>query len=395
MLNATASTRLGKYVIFKSGEETVRAFVPPPLPPDPPLDLTPFHGLLDRATLALGRLDGLSTLLPDTSLFLYFYVRKEAIVSSQIEGTKSSLSDLLMYENQEAPNVSLDDVREVSNYIAAMEHGLKRMEDGFPLSLRLIKEMHSILLQDGRGAEKEPGEFRRSQNWWGGTRPGNAIYVPPPPDEIMPCMGALELFFHDDKARLPLLVRAALVHVQFETIHPFLDGNGRLGRLLVTLMLCADKALKEPLLYLSLYLKTHRDAYYDLLQKVRKEGAWEGWLEFFLNGVVDTATQAADAATSILSLFKVDRDSLTSAGRGAASAMRVHEAMQTKPITTIASLKNATGLTIPTISTALEELIKLGIVREITGRKRGRLFMYGSYFKILSDGTEPLPLTKG
>lgn len=394
MSDAIASNRLGRYVSFTSGEETVRAFVPPVLPPDPPLNLSPFHGLLDRATLALGRLDGLSTLLPDTSLFLYFYVRKEAIVSSQIEGTKSSLSDLLLYENQEAPNVPLDDVREVSNYIAAMEHGLKRMEDGFPLSLRLIKEMHEILLRDGRGAEKEPGEFRRSQNWWGGTRPGNAIYVPPPPDEVMHCMGALELFLHDEKVSLPLLVKAALVHVQFETIHPFLDGNGRLGRLLVTLMLCAEKALKEPLLYLSLYLKTHRDAYYDLLQKVRREGAWEAWIDFFLNGVVDTATQAADAATSILSLFKADRDRLTITGRGAASAMRVHEALQAKPITNIAGLSKMTGLTTPTISTALDELIELGIVSEITGRKRGRMFMYGSYFKILSDGTEPLPLNK-
>jgi Fic family protein len=252
--------RLGSHVTSSFGGETVRAYLPPPLPPNPPLDLARVYPLLDKATQALGRLDGVTTLLPDTELFIYLYVRKEALLSSQIEGTQSSLSDLLLYESEEMPGVPLDDVREVSNYVAAMNHGLERLRGGFPLSLRLIKEIHAILLEGGRSADKEPGEFRRTQNWIGGTRPGNARFVPPPPDRVQSCMGDLETFLHDDAHRLPLLVKAALAHVQFESIHPFLDGNGRLGRLLITFLLCAEGALTQPILYLSLYLKSHRVA---------------------------------------------------------------------------------------------------------------------------------------
>lgn len=227
--------------------------------------------LLERANQALGRLDGFTSVLPDLSLFLYAYVRKEALLSSQIEGTQSSLSDLLLFENSEAPGVPIHDVQEVSNYVAALNHGMRRLREGFPLSLRLIREIHGVLLSEGRGSNKEPGEFRRSQNWIGGTRPGNAAFVPPPGDRVMECMGRLEIFLYEERRDIPLLVKAGLAHVQFETIHPFLDGNRRLGRLLITFMLCASGALRDPILYLSLYLKTHRETYYELLTGVRFE----------------------------------------------------------------------------------------------------------------------------
>jgi Fic family protein len=283
------SSRLGSYISTTTAGETVRAFVPTPLPPDPPVDLSGLYQQLDRANQALGRLDGLTTLLPDAQLFLYLYVRKEALLSSQIEGTKSSFSDLLLFENEAVPGVPIDDVEEVSNYVAAMQHGLRRIKGGFPLSLRLIREIHGILLRGGRGANKTPGEFRRSQNWIGGSRPGNAAFVPPPPERMMECLDRFEHFLHDEKHKLPVLVEAGLIHVQFETIHPFLDGNGRLGRLLITLLLCAKGTLREPLLYLSLYFKAHRQRYYDLLQRVRVEGVWEEWLGFFLEGTETTA----------------------------------------------------------------------------------------------------------
>lgn len=246
---------LGRYVVNSYGNEPVRAFVPTPLPPVPPVRLDGLQQRLEQANQALGRLDGLASILPDLSLFIYTYVRKEAVLSSQIEGTQSSLSDLLMFENDEAPGVPISDVQEVSNYVAAMNHGLQRLRGGFPLSLRLIREIHQILLSGGRGSGKQPGEFRTSQNWIGGTRPGNAAFVPPPPDMVPDCMGKLELFFHEERPDLPLLIKAGLVHVQFETIHPFLDGNGRLGRLLITFLLCAQDVIREPILYLSLYFK--------------------------------------------------------------------------------------------------------------------------------------------
>jgi Fic family protein len=384
------ATRLGALVPLAIGPERYAAFVPPPLPPEPPVDLGPLYPLLDSATRSLGRLDGLTALLPDTKLFLYLYVRKEALLSSQIEGTQSSLSDLLLFESEEAPGVPLDDVEEVSNYVSAMNYGLKRLGEGFPLSLRLIREIHALLLSGGRGANKEPGEFRRSQNWIGGSRPGNAAFVPPPPDRLMECLGALELFLHDKDARLPILVKAAMAHVQFETIHPFLDGNGRLGRLLITFLLCAEGALSEPLLYLSLYFKTHRQRYYDLLQKVRGEGAWEEWLEFFLSGVDETARQASDATTRILALFNQDRVRIADVGRGAASALRVHEYLQRHPYLTIPAAAKALGISAPTVSASVKHLEALGVVSEMTGRQRGRMFLYAGYLRILSEGTEPL-----
>ena len=299
--------RLGAYVETSAGGERVRAYVPAPLPPKPPLELGRFMHVYERAIAAVGRLDGVTTILPSTPLFLYMYVRKEALLSSQIEGTQSSLSDLLLFENHEAPAVELDDVTEVSNYVAAIEHGVSRMRGGFPLSLRLIREMHAILLKSGRGAAKQPGEFRRSQNWIGGTRPGNALFVPPPPNRLDECLDALERFLHSEDAALPPLIRAGLAHVQFETIHPFLDGNGRLGRLLITLILCEAGVLREPILYLSLFLKSRRDDYYRLLQEVRQAGTWETWMEFFLTGVAETAEQAAATARDLIAMFDAHR----------------------------------------------------------------------------------------
>src|SRR5262245_38244154 len=321
------SGRLGSYVTTTTMGERVRAYVPAPLPPQPPLDLPRLLGPMERANQALGRLDGMTSILPSADLFVFMYVRKEALLSSQIEGTQSSLSDLLLFENEEVPFVPLDDVQEVSNYVAAMKHGLSRLAGGFPLSLRLIKEVHAELLSKGRGSSKQPGEIRRSQNWIGGTRPGNATFVPPPPDRVTECLGSLELFLHERQA-YPVLIRAALAHVQFETIHPFLDGNGRLGRLLITLMLCEAQALKEPILYLSLYFKTHRSRYYDLLQEVRRKGDWETWLEFFLEGVTETSEQGVASARRLMALFAKDREKISELGRSASSALRIHDHLQ-------------------------------------------------------------------
>jgi Fic family protein len=384
------SSRLGSYISTTTAGETVKAFLPPPLPPAPPVDLSRLYQHLDRANQALGHLDGLTTLLPDTRLFLYLYVRKEALLSSQIEGTKSSFSDLLLFENEAVPGVPIDDVEEVSNYVAAAQHGLRRIKGGFPLSLRLIREIHAILLRGGRGANKTPGEFRRSQNWIGGSRPGDAAFVPPPPERMMECLDRFEHFLHDEKHKLPLLVEAGLIHVQFETIHPFLDGNGRLGRLLITLLLCAKGILREPLLYLSLYFKAHRQRYYDLLQRVRTEGAWEEWIEFFLKGTETTAHQAADTAVQILHLFEADRKRIQSLGRKTASALRVHEYMQGHPLIKIGPTAKAIKLSVPTVTGALESLATLKIAKEATGKRRDRLFAYPRYLHILSEGTEPL-----
>lgn len=383
-------SRLGQKVSISTAGEKAEAFVPPRLPPTPAVQMDALYRRLESANRALGRLDGVTSILPDTPLFLYMYVRKEALLSSQIEGTQSSLSDLLLFESEEAPGVPLDDVQEVSNYVAAMNHGLARIREGFPISLRLIREIHDILLSKGRGSTKQPGEFRRSQNWIGGTRPGNAHFVPPPPEHVLDLMSDLEAFIHADTPEIPSLIKAGMVHVQFETIHPFLDGNGRLGRLLITFLLCTQGILKEPTLYLSLYFKTHRRHYYDLLQRVRERGDWETWLEFFLDGITETSLQAAEAAREILSLFEADRHRIESLGRPAASALRVHQLLQQKPIVGIPDAAQKLGISAPTIAKSIQHLERLGIIREITGKQRGRMFVYGDYLSILSRGTEPL-----
>jgi Fic family protein len=335
----------GRFVTISTVGEKAQAFVPAPLPPAPAIEWSPeFRGKFDQALLALGRLDSVSILLPETSLFIYTYIRKEAVLSSQIEGTQSSLSDLLLFELDQQPGVPMDDVQEVSNYVAALDHGLARLNDGFPLSLRLIKEMHEKLLSKGRGSNKTPGEFRSSQNWIGGTRPGNAVFVPPPPENVQECMGALELFLHDQPEHTPVLLKAALAHVQFETIHPFLDGNGRLGRLLITLLLFNEKVLKAPMLYLSLYFKTHRQRYYELLNEIRHSGNWEAWLEFFADAVIETATQAVDTVQRLLSLAEEDRKQIRGLGRVSGSVQVVHHAMMERPIASAPWLKKKTGL---------------------------------------------------
>jgi Fic family protein len=379
----------GKYVTISTVGEKAQAFVPAPLPPRPPIDWTPeLRGKFDQALLALGRLDSVSTLLPDTSLFLYMYVRKEAVLSSMIEGTQSSLSDLLLYELDHVPGVPLDDVREVSNYVAALDRGLHLLEKGLPLSLRLFREIHAVLLAKGRGDSQAPGEFRRSQNWIGGTRPGNAAFVPPPAAEVLDCMSKLELFLHDQPKPTPVLLKAALAHVQFETIHPFLDGNGRLGRLLITLLLCEQKVLKTPMLYLSLYFKTHRRYYYELLNTVRLTGDWEAWLDFFAEAVIVTATQAVETARQLLDLSSRDRDRISGLGRAATSTLRVHRALMEHPIATSGSLVKKTRITPATVNKALAHLEQLGIVQELTAQKRNRLFSYAGYIEIMSRGTE-------
>ena len=376
----------GYYIPIAGTGEVAKAFVPAPLPPSPPIEWTPeLLNSFEEASLALGRLDSASTMLPSTPLFLYMYIRKEAVLSSMIEGTQSSLSDLLLYEIDQEPGVPLADVEEVSAYVAALEHGLRRLTEGFPLSLRMIREMHGVLLNKGRGSQATPGEFRRSQNWIGGSRPGNAFFVPPPAENLSECLGDLEKFLHDIPQPTSPLLKAALAHVQFETIHPFLDGNGRLGRLLITLILCEQKALKEPLLYLSLYFKEHRQYYYELLNRVRTDGDWETWLKFFAEAVASTASSGAESIKSLALMAENDRQAISTLGRAADSAMKIHSAMLERPIASPGWLTEKTGLTPATVSKSLSHLNKLGIIKQLGENRRNRLFTYGRYLQILTD----------
>ncbi len=379
--------RSGRYQVSVAGGETVRAFVPAPLPPEPPLRFTPERRrLLERATLALGRLDSITLLLPEPEIFLYSYVRREAVLSSQIEGTQSSLSDLLQFELNGVPGVPFDDVVEVSNYVRALDHGLLRLADGMPLCNRLLREMHQELLSRGRGSSKQPGEFRHSQNWIGGTRPGNAYFVPPPPQEVGPSMGDLERFIHDPEQPYPTLVKVALAHVQFETIHPFLDGNGRLGRLLISFILHHEGMLSRPLLYLSLYFKTHREVYYDRLNQVRTKGDWEGWIDFFLEGVEKTALDAVDTARRLVNLMRQDEQRIHPLGRRAGTALRVHRQFSQRPLQSIKAMVNELEISYPAVSKSVEALEKMGIVREVTGRQRNKVYAYQAFLDILNKG---------
>ena len=378
----------GRYETVSTVGETVRAFIPAPLPPNPPLVMTAaLNDSLDRALVAIGRLDSVSALLPESSLLLYSYIRKEAVLSSMIEGTQSSLSDLLLFELEQEPGVPLADVAEVSRSVAALDHGLTRLAGGFPLSLRLIREIHGILLSGGRGSSQTPGEFRTSQNWIGGTRPGNAAFVPPPPECVKECMGQLELFLHDQPEPTPVLLKAALAHVQFETIHPFLDGNGRVGRLLITLLLCERKVLAKPMLYLSLFFKTHRERYYELLGLVRKNGDWEAWLEFFAEAVEKTANQAVDMVQRLLAMAQNDRETINGFGRAAVSALAVHRVLMERPLVTANWLVIKTGISAATVYKSLQLLEEAGIVRELTAMKRNRHFSYAGYIKTLDDNS--------
>ena len=376
----------GRYESVGFGSERVQAFVPNPLPPEPPLEMSPSrHKLLERATAALGRLDSVSLLLPEPGIFLYSYVRREAVLSSQIEGTQSSFDQLVLFELEESPGVPFEDVVEVSNYVAALEHGLRRLEEGFPLSNRLIKEMHAVLLSSGRGHGKAPGEFRRSQNWIGGTRPGTAYFVPPPPHYVPECMSELERFLHDTPNPYPVVVKAALAHVQFETIHPFLDGNGRMGRLLIAFILHHDGILSRPLLYLSLFFKRHRETYYRLLDRVRIDGDWEAWVDFFLEGVATTAGNAVDTARRLVALFARDEQAIQSVGRSAPTTLQVFRAFKARPLRTLRHICDETGLSFPTAAKAVDRLAALGIVSEVSGRRRNRVFAYDRYIAILNE----------
>lgn len=378
----TASPRAGYLSQQQSGPDGFSAFIPARLPPNPPLDLSgTIGGLLERASISLGRLDGLSrSLNPDR--LLYMYVRKEAVLSSQIEGTQSTLTELLEYENSESPGTAMEDVREVSRYVSALRFAVDRIAAGFPMSLRLIRDTHGVLMTGGRGGHQTPGEFRRTQNWIGGTRPGTARFVPPPPHELMRVLGELEQFVVEGNATP--IIKAGLAHAQFETIHPFLDGNGRLGRLLITMILCSERTLAQPFLYLSLYFKQHRDEYYAALQRVRSAGDWEGWMAYYLEGVDWTARQATETTVKLLELFRIDRERVVASARGGAT-LRVYEEIQRRVIVSIRRVSESLGISIPTVTSGLRRLTEMGIVRETTGRKYGRMFAYDRQLEILNE----------
>lgn len=382
------STRAGRWVRQQSGAEGFSAFLPARLPPAPPLRFTSdLQRLSEAAGRALGRLEGVSASLEPDRL-LYMYVRKEAVLSSAIEGTQSTLTDLLRFEAEAVPGTPVDEVREVSRYVAALQHGIKRIRSGkLPLSLRLIREIHGVLMKGGRGGHQTPGEFRRTQNWVGGTRPGNARFVPPPPHEMHAALDNLEHFLHDEYGFTAPVIKAGLAHAQFETIHPFLDGNGRVGRLLVSLMLVVDDVLSQPFLYLSLYFKEHRRDYYDTLQRIRTHGDWEEWLRFYLIGVDAVANQAADTATALVALFARDRTRIEALGRAAGSALRVYDVLRRRIVVSIPGVAREARVTWPTAKAALERLSDLGIATESTGRRRDRLYTYKKQLAILDRGT--------
>jgi len=380
----TAAGRAGRYQAQPSG---YRAFIPAPLPPDPRVRIEgEVQHRLSEADRALGRLDGSVTTLPNPDLFVYMYVRKEAVLSSQIEGTQSSLPDLLAAEADILGSQIPRDVDEVVNYVRAMNGGLARLEQ-LPVSVRLIREIHAELLQGVRGSRLTPGELRRSQNWIGsaGSTLANATFVPPPPDEVPKALGELEAFLHatDDH---PLLIKIGLAHAQFETIHPFLDGNGRVGRLLITFLLCERGVLRKPVLYLSHYFKAHRQEYYDRLQAVRDAGNWEAWLEFFLRGVAEVSLQAADTARQILELREQHRSLIAERlGRAAGNGHRILQHLYEHPIVSANDVQEVIGTTFPGANQIVRRLVEAGILTEITGQARHRRFRYEPYVRLFTD----------
>jgi Fic family protein len=378
----------GQYVASIAGGVKCQAFIPAALPPQPPLQLdNKLQGRINQAMLALGRLDAISTLLPDARLFLYSYVRKEAVMSSQIEGTQSSLNDLMLYEMEGMPGVPMDDVQEVSCYVSALELGVQRIREGHPITFRLLTELHEALMTSGRGLNKGPGEFRKNQVWIGGHRADEATFVPAPANELANCWAELERFLNDVPEATDPLIKAALAHVQFETIHPFMDGNGRVGRLLIPLTLVAANVLSQPLLYLSVFFKKHRQVYYDRLQQVRLTGDWESWLLFFVDAVAETATQAVNTAQQLNALRSTHRALLTGLGRMAPSAQQVLDVLFEYPIANINTLVKQSGLTPATAGKVMDKLAQpeLALVRELTGQKRNRVFAYSAYIDILNQ----------
>lgn len=391
-----ANPRAGEFRVVQNDPGGYSAFHPKPLPPSPAITIDAgLQRLLEKANQALGRLDGITLLLPDPDQFIYTYVRKEAVLSSQIEGTVSSLSDLLLFEADEAPGVPVTDARETANYLKAINYGLHQIEtETLPICNRLLRDMQDHLLASGRGAEKGPGQFRREQNWLGGSRPENARYVPPPWQEVEPAMAQLEKFLHDEvkgAEPTPILIKAALAHAQFETIHPFLDGNGRLGRLLITLLLVADGVLKRPLLYLSLYLKQNRQAYYDYLQRIRTHGAWEEWLSFFLEGIIEVAEATTATTKSLVEMIERDRQMIHGFGRSAFTALRVHDLASRVVVFRPPAAATVLGLSDPPVYAAVRRLEEAGILREVTGRQRGKLYVYDEYLARLNEGTTEPP----
>lgn len=383
---ADSRHRAGRYLRQLAG---YRAFVPAPLPPEPPVDLSgELLHRLSAANIALGRLDGSIQTLPDPDLFVFMYVRKEAVLSSQIEGTQSSLQDLLNAEAHIFSPNRPGDVGEVVNYVAAMNHGLERLRE-LPLSIRLIREIHRRLLEGGRGSNLQPGELRNTQNWIGpeNCTINEAVFVPPPPQELLGVMGELEHFFHrgDD---IPTLIRVGLIHAQFETIHPFLDGNGRIGRLLITFLLCQQEILLKPVLYLSYYFKRYRTEYYERLQGVRDAGDWEGWLTFFLKGVSEVSAEANLTVRRILALREAHREAITNhLGNAAGNGQRVLESLYKMPVVSVPEVREITGTGYSAANSLVSRLVDLGILEEITGQRRNRLFRYEPYIAIFDEGT--------
>ncbi len=378
------SSRAGRYVQQPTG---YRAFIPAPLPPHPGIDLSgELPGLLSTADRALGRLDGSVLTLPNPDLFVFMYVRKEAVLSSQIEGTQSSLQDLLAAEAHLLDRKLPRDVDEVVNYVRAMNHGLARLPE-LPVSIRLIREIHAELMRGVRGGQLQPGELRTSQNWIGppGSTIGTASFVPPPRHVVPEALGELETFLHA-RDNLPPLVRIALAHVQFETIHPFLDGNGRVGRLLITFLLTECGVLHKPVLYLSHYFRQHRQAYYEHLQAVRDCGDWEAWLGFFLRGVIEVAGEAAETARHILRLREEHRSAITTRlGRAAGNGHKVLDSLFDRPIVGVNDIRELTGTTYVAANNLVSRLVELGILAEMTGNARNRRFRYGPYIALFSD----------
>lgn len=377
----------GHYTSAIAGGVACSAFVPTPLPPTPPLAIdNKLQARINQAMLALGRLDAISTLLPDAHLFLYSYIRKEAVMSSQIEGTQSSLSDLMLYEMEGVPGVPMDDVQEVSCYVTALNLGIQRIREGHPISYRLLTELHRALMTSGRGINRSPGAFRKSQVWIGGHRPDEATFVPTPANELANSWAELERFINDLPAATDPLIKAALSHVQFETIHPFMDGNGRIGRLLIPLILLQGNIIHEPLLYLSVFFKKHRQVYYERLNQVRLSGDWESWLLFFVDAVAETANQAVATAQQLNTIRTTDKARLSHLGRQSGSASLVLDALFEHPVASINKLIEQTGLTAATIGKTLEALQQTdGMVKEITGQKRNRVFAYTAYIEILNQ----------
>ena len=388
MLTEINADRIGKYVPSPTFSN-VKTYIPTRLPPNPKIRIENLFHQIEYANLGLGKLEGVLSYLAEISSLTTLFEWKEALLSSQIEGIQANFSDILLHQNEGIVSNSLDDIQEVVNYKNSMQCGLNEIKT-LPISSRLIRKVHHKLLQGPRGLTKTPGIFRRSQNWIGGTHPSNAKFVPPPPTEVPNLMSDLEKFINSDTKDIPFLVKLGLVHIQFETIHPFLDGNGRIGRQLIDLMLNEQNILSKPILALSTYLKSNRNEYYFHLNNVRVTGDWESWLKYLLNGIIEATDQAVQTVHKVLELFKSDNQKIQSLGRARYSGHYLHQIFQNIPISSIPNLIKKMQVTAPAVHNAIENLEKLEILHEITGRKRGRIYIYKEYYDILSEGTEPI-----